>query len=94
MLAAGRAEYAGWAREASRATVRATFYEGSAVFESNGRVVAGVTGEAGWALANVGGEEAVAADSLTVAPGRFWFGGVPVQFDRLEKILKNKSNQS
>lgn len=54
LAALGRPRYAGWVRKADQATLRATFYGTSAVFGPDGRQLAGVTAEEGWAAAEVG----------------------------------------
>ena len=101
MLTAGRPKYHAWAHEANQATLRATFYGSSAVFESSGRVVARVAAEEGWAMAKVSGavvpnpQDAQRGDDLTAAPDsgaatqpKYWFPGVPSQLDRLETLIK------
>jgi predicted amidohydrolase len=94
LMSVGRAKYAGWAHAAGRATVRATFYGNSTVFGSGGKVEASVTGEAGWAMAEISGTipkgdgKAVAPDSHEVAADKYWFAKVPKHLDRLEKLIK------
>jgi predicted amidohydrolase len=53
LAALGRPRYAGWVSKANQATLRATFYGTSAAFGPDGRKLAGVTAEEGWAAAEM-----------------------------------------
>jgi predicted amidohydrolase len=81
LAALGRPRYLSWTGRAAQATLRATFYGSSALFNRDGRPQAEVAGEEGWALAasedSGASELAVFPPSLPKAPARLaWLDGL------------------
>ncbi len=81
-----RPKYASWIGRANLATMRATFYGTSAVFNARGEALARVTGEEGIAMADMGGAVAVSQDSMSRS--RYFLPGVPDSLPMLDLLLR------
>ncbi|HKZ69095.1 MAG TPA: carbon-nitrogen hydrolase family protein [Anaerolineales bacterium] len=87
MTVATKPRYWSWAGEAGGATLRATFYGSSAVFDARGGALASVAEEEGLAVAEVGSAVTPPPDSPGLINGGFFLPRVPRQFQLMDSLL-------
>jgi predicted amidohydrolase len=87
MAAVTKPRFWSWAGAAGRATLRATFYGCSAVFDVRGGMLAGVAEEEGLAVAEVGSAVAASTDSATTLNRSHFLPHVPPQLEIMDSLL-------
>ncbi len=101
VLAAQRAKYFSWVEQAPQATLRATFYGASTIFDRQGRSLASVIDESGWVSAVIDESSGKIPNALgQVDESADVLPHIPKAFVKLDTIIArlmahhNKQNQS
>lgn len=84
-----RPRYLSWTQLAPQATVRATFYGGSAIFDPNGTMLGQVAGDEGWVMAEVRGAESTPLTALNESQTEFMVEAIPMQVRLLDSIFRS-----
>ncbi len=84
-----RPRYLSWTRQAPQATLRATFYGGSAIFDPNGTMLGQVAGDEGWVMSAFQGVESPPPIATKLPPAGFIVEGVPMQLRLLDSIFRS-----